>query len=55
MKKLVKLFFAVVLTIGVSCGVNAQSVKIGHVDSGSIMQIMPEIHPTMIPSIIGNA
>ena len=42
MKKLVKLFFAVVLTIGVSCGVNAQSVKIGHVDSGSIMQIMPE-------------
>ena len=42
MKKLVKLLFAVVLTIGVSCGVNAQSVKIGHVDSGSIMQIMPE-------------
>ena len=41
MKKLVKLLFAVVLTIGVSCGVNAQ-VKIGHVDSGAIMQIMPE-------------
>lgn len=42
MKKLVKLFFAVVLTIGIGYGVNAQSVKIGHVDSGSILQIMPE-------------
>ena len=42
MKKLVKLFFAVVLTVGVSMGVNAQSLKIGHVDSGAIMEIMPE-------------
>lgn len=42
MKKLVKLLFAVVLTVGVSCGVNAQSLKIGHVDSAAIMEIMPE-------------
>ncbi|MBR4155277.1 MAG: OmpH family outer membrane protein [Bacteroidales bacterium] len=42
MKKLVKLFFAVVFTVGVAFGANAQSVKIGHVDSGSILQIMPE-------------
>lgn len=42
MKTLVKLFFAVVLTVGVSMGVNAQSLKIGHVDSGAIMEIMPE-------------
>lgn len=42
MKKLVKLFFAVVLTVGVSMGVNAQSLKIGHVDLGAIMEIMPE-------------
>ena len=42
MKKLVKLFFAVVLTVVVSMGVNAQSLKIGHVDSGAIMEIMPE-------------
>ena len=42
MKKLVKLFFAVVFTVGVAFGANAQSVKIGHVDSGAIMQIMPE-------------
>ena len=42
MKKLVKLLFAVVLTMGVSCGLNAQSLKIGHVDSASIMEIMPE-------------
>ena len=42
MKKLVKLFFAVVLTVGVSMGVKAQSLKIGHVDSGAIMEIMPE-------------
>lgn len=42
MKKLVKLFFAVVLTVGVGMSVNAQSLKIGHVDSGAIMEIMPE-------------
>ena len=42
MKKLVKLFCAVVLTIGVSCGVNAQSLKIGHVDVNAITEIMPE-------------
>ena len=42
MKKLVKLLFAVVLTMSVSFGVNAQSLKIGHVDSASIFQIMPE-------------
>ncbi|MBR5604710.1 MAG: OmpH family outer membrane protein [Bacteroidales bacterium] len=42
MKKLVKLFFAVVLTMGIGYGVNAQSLKIGHVDSGAIMEIMPE-------------
>ena len=42
MKKLVKLFLAVVLTVGVSYGVSAQSLKIGHVDSASIMEIMPE-------------
>lgn len=42
MKKLVKLLFAVVLTMGVSFGVNAQSLKIGHVDSAAIMEIMPE-------------
>lgn len=42
MKKLAKLFFAVVLTAGVSLGVNAQSLKVGHVDSAAIMEIMPE-------------
>lgn len=42
MKKLVKLLFAVVLTMGVSLGVNAQSLKVGHVDSSAIMEIMPE-------------
>lgn len=42
MRKLVKLLFAVVLTMGVSYGVNAQSMKIGHVDSAAIMEIMPE-------------
>lgn len=42
MKKLVKVLFAVVLTVGVSFGVNAQSVKVGHVDSAAIMEIMPE-------------
>lgn len=42
MRKLVKLLFAVVLTMGVSYGVDAQSLKIGHVDSASIMEIMPE-------------
>ena len=42
MRKLVKLLFAVVLTMGVSCGVNAQALKVGYVDSGSIFQIMPE-------------
>ena len=42
MKKLVKLLFAVVLTMSVSFGVNAQSLKIGHVDSAAIMEIMPE-------------
>lgn len=42
MKKLAKLFFAVVLTVGVSYGVNAQSLKIGHVDSAAITEIMPE-------------
>ena len=42
MRKLVKLLFAVVLTMGVSCGVNAQSLKVGHVDSAAIMEIMPE-------------
>lgn len=42
MKKLVKVLFAVVLTMCVSFGVNAQSLKIGHVDSAAIMEIMPE-------------
>lgn len=42
MKKLVKLLFAVVLTIGVNYGINAQSLKIGYVDSASITEIMPE-------------
>ena len=42
MKKLVKLFFAVVLTVGVSYGVNAQSLKIVQVDSAAITEIMPE-------------
>lgn len=42
MKKLVKVFFAIVLTIGVGYGVNAQSAKFAHVDSASIMEIMPE-------------
>lgn len=42
MKKLVKVLFAVVLTMGVSFGVNAQSFKMGHVDSSVIMEIMPE-------------
>lgn len=42
MKKLVKVFFAIVLTIGMGYGVNAQSAKFGHVDSASIMEIMPE-------------
>ncbi len=42
MKKLVKVLFAVVLTVGVSFGVNAQSLKVGHVDSSAIMEIMPE-------------
>ena len=42
MKKLVKLFFALALTMGVGYGVNAQSLKVGHVDSSAIMEIMPE-------------
>ncbi len=42
MRKLVKLFVAVVLTVGVSLGVNAQSLKIAHVDSAAIMEILPE-------------
>ena len=42
MRKLAKLLFAVVLTMGVSFGVNAQSLKVGHVDSSVIMEIMPE-------------
>ena len=42
MRKLAKLLFAVVLTMGVSFGVNAQSVKIGHVDSAAIMEMLPE-------------
>ena len=42
MKKLVKLFFTAVLAVGVGLGVNAQSLKVGHVDSGAIMEIMPE-------------
>lgn len=41
MKKLVKVLFAVVLTVGVSFGVSAQ-VKVGHVDSATIMEMMPE-------------
>ena len=42
MRKLAKVLFAVALTMGVSFGVNAQSLKIGHVDSSAIMEIMPE-------------
>jgi outer membrane protein len=42
MRKLAKLLFAVVLTMGVSFGVNAQSLKVGHVDSAAIMEILPE-------------
>jgi outer membrane protein len=42
MKKLVKLFFTLVLTAGIGYGVNAQSLKVGHVDSSAIMEIMPE-------------
>lgn len=42
MKKLVKVLFAVVLTVGVSFGANAQSLKVGHVDFLAILQIMPE-------------
>ena len=42
MRKLAKLLFAVVLTMGVSFGINAQSLKVGHVDSSAIMEIMPE-------------
>lgn len=42
MRKLAKLLFAVALTMGMGFGVNAQSVKIGHVDSSVIMEIMPE-------------
>ena len=42
MRKLAKLLFAVVLTMGVSFGVNAQSLKVGHVDSAAIMEMLPE-------------
>ncbi len=42
MKKLVKLLLAVVLAVGVGYGVDAQTLKIGYVDSASIMEIMPE-------------
>lgn len=42
MKRLVKLLFVSALTLFVSYGANAQSLKIGHVDSASIMEIMPE-------------
>ena len=42
MRKLAKLLFAVVLTMGVSFGVNAQSLKVGHVASAAIMEILPE-------------
>ena len=40
MKKLVKVLFAVVLTVGVSFGVSAQVVKVGHVDSVVLLEIM---------------
>lgn len=42
MKNLVKLLLTVFLAVGLSCGVNAQTLKIGYVDSASIMDIMPE-------------
>jgi len=41
MKKIVLLFFAVILFL--SIGVNAQSrLKIGHIDSGELLMLMPE-------------
>jgi outer membrane protein len=42
MRKLAKLLFAVVLIMGVNLSINAQSLKVGHVDSAAIMEIMPE-------------
>ena len=42
MKKLSKVLVLVVLALGISFGVNAQSMKIGYVDSQTIIDMMPE-------------
>ena len=42
MKKLVKFLLTLVLAVGIGYGVDAQNLKIGYVDSASIMEIMPE-------------
>ena len=42
MKKLSKVLVLVVLALGISFGVNAQSQKIGYVDSQTIIDMMPE-------------
>lgn len=42
MKKIVKTLFSVILAIGLNYSVNAQSLKIGYVDSSSILEVMPE-------------
>lgn len=42
MKKLSKVLFFIVLALGISCAANAQSQKIGYVDSQVIIDMMPE-------------
>ena len=42
MKKLAKVLGLVVLALGIGFGANAQSQKIGHVDSQTIIELMPE-------------
>ena len=42
MKKLSKVLVLVVLALGISFGVNAQSQKIGYVDTQTIIDMMPE-------------
>ena len=42
MKKLSKVLFFIVLALGINCAANAQSQKIGYVDSQVIIDMMPE-------------
>lgn len=42
MKHLIRVLFSFALAVGIQYGASAQTLKIGYVDSASIMEIMPE-------------